>query len=86
MKSQIDNMLFKGVFRESHSPWSAPAILVPKRSLDGKPKYRFRVDFRALMRLPNSTRILYPCLRRLCRHYSVPNIFLFWTVIAVSGS
>jgi hypothetical protein len=26
----------------------APAILVPKRSLDGKLKYRFRVDFRAV--------------------------------------
>jgi hypothetical protein len=30
------------------SPWQFSAILVPKRSLDGKPKYRFCVDFRAL--------------------------------------
>ena len=29
-------------------PWSAPAILVPKKSADGIPKYRFCVDFRAL--------------------------------------
>jgi hypothetical protein len=41
-------MLNKGLVRKSHSPWSAPAILVPKKSLDGKPKIRFCVDFRAL--------------------------------------
>jgi len=38
----------KGVIRESNSPWSAPALLVPKRSTDGKPKLRFCVVFRAL--------------------------------------
>jgi hypothetical protein len=48
MKAQIDDMLRKGVIRESTSPWSAPAILVPKKSPDGKPKFRFCVDFRAL--------------------------------------
>jgi hypothetical protein len=48
MKSQIEKMLDKGVIRESNSPWSAPAILVPKKSPDGKPKFRFWVDFRAL--------------------------------------
>ena len=48
MKAQVENMLAKGVIRESSSPWSAPAILVPKKSHDGKPKYRFCVDFRAL--------------------------------------
>jgi hypothetical protein len=41
-------MLDKGVIRESKSPWSAPAILVKKKSPDGKPKFRFCVDFRAL--------------------------------------
>ena len=48
MKSQIEKMLDKGVIRESNSPWSAPAILVPKKSPDGKPKFGFCVDFRAL--------------------------------------
>jgi hypothetical protein len=48
MKTQIDDMLRKGVIRESTSPFSAPAILVPKKSPDGKPKFRFCVDFRAL--------------------------------------
>jgi hypothetical protein len=48
MDQQIQKMLQQGVIRESSSPWSAPASLVPKKSLDGKPKYRFCVDFRAL--------------------------------------
>jgi hypothetical protein len=48
MKAQVENMLAKGVIRESSSPWSAPAVLVPKKSADGKPKYRFCVDLRAL--------------------------------------
>jgi hypothetical protein len=48
MENQVQEMLKKGVTEESNSPWSAPAILVPKKSLDGRPKYRFCVDFRAL--------------------------------------
>jgi hypothetical protein len=47
MQDQIQKMLAKGVIRESNLPWSAPAILVPKK-VDGKPKYRFCVHFRAL--------------------------------------
>jgi len=48
MKTQVIKMMDKGVIRENTSPWSAPAILFPKRSEDGKPKFRFCVDFRAL--------------------------------------
>jgi hypothetical protein len=48
MEKQVQEMLKKGVIRESKSPCSAPAILVPKKSLDGTPKFRFCVDFRAL--------------------------------------
>lgn len=48
MQDQVQKMLDRGVIRESTSPWAAPSILVPKRSLDGKPKYRFCVDFQAL--------------------------------------
>jgi hypothetical protein len=48
MQKQVQDMLKKGVIRECKSPWSAAAILVPKKSLDGTPKFRFCVDFRAL--------------------------------------
>jgi hypothetical protein len=48
MKKQVTEMLGKGVIRESNSPWSAPAILVPKKSPVGKPKFRFCVEFRVL--------------------------------------
>jgi len=48
MKTHVENILQKGVIRESNSPWSAPALLVPKRSTDEKPKFRICVDFRAL--------------------------------------
>jgi len=48
MKTRVVDMLQKGVIRENNSPWSAPALLVPKRSTDGKPKFSFCVDFRAL--------------------------------------
>jgi len=48
MQTQVLIMLEKGVIRPSKSPWSVPAILVPKKSADGTPKYRFCVDFRAL--------------------------------------
>ena len=47
MEGQVRNMLQKGVIEPS-SPWSAPAILVPKKSADGRLKYRFCVDFRSL--------------------------------------
>jgi hypothetical protein len=48
MDSQVKYMLRKGVIRKSQSPLSASAIIVPKKSLDGKQKFRFCVDFRAL--------------------------------------
>jgi len=48
METQVQEMLKKCVIRQSTSPWSAPSLLVPKKSPHGKPKYRFCVDFRNL--------------------------------------
>jgi len=45
MKAQIDKMQEKGIIRDSCSPWSAPATLVPKKNPDGKLKFRFCVIF-----------------------------------------
>jgi len=48
MQTQVESMPEKHVIRPSNAPWSAPAILVPKKRADGTPKYRFCVDFGAL--------------------------------------
>jgi hypothetical protein len=45
MRRQLDEMLAKGVITPCASPWAAPVILVPKKSPDGIPKYRFCTDF-----------------------------------------
>jgi hypothetical protein len=42
MKRQLDEMLAKGVITPCASPWAAPVILVPKKSPDGTPRYRFK--------------------------------------------
>jgi len=47
VEGEVRNMLQKGVIEPS-SPWSAPAILVTKKSANGRPKYRFCGDFRSL--------------------------------------
>jgi hypothetical protein len=38
MEDQVQDMLNEGVIEESNSPWNAPAILVPKKSLDRETK------------------------------------------------
>jgi transposase InsO family protein len=48
MQRQLGEMQDKGVIKPCASPWGAPVILVPKKSPDGKPKYRFCTDFRGL--------------------------------------
>ena len=41
MEQQVKKMLQKGVIRPRTSPWSAPAILVPKKSEDGSQNFDF---------------------------------------------
>jgi len=49
MQDQVQKMLNKSVIGASNSPWSFPAVLIPKKKgPDGKPQYRFCVNFRAL--------------------------------------
>jgi hypothetical protein len=45
MQRQVQKMPDWDIIRKSNSPWSAPAIIVPKKSPDSKPKFRFCVDF-----------------------------------------
>jgi hypothetical protein len=46
-------MLRKGVITPCTSPWAAPVILVPKKSVDDNPKYRFCTDFRGFNSVTN---------------------------------
>ena len=87
MQDQVQKMLDKGIIRESTSPLAAPAILVPKRSLDGKPKYRFCVDFRALNSVTKFDSYPLPLLEEAtsalhgCRYFAVLDCYSgFWQV------
>lgn len=44
----IKEMLRDGIIRPSVSPWSAPVVLVEKKTESGENKVRFCIDFRAL--------------------------------------
>ena len=46
--NQLAEMMRKGVITPCASPWAAPIILVPNKSADDTPKYRFCTDFRGL--------------------------------------
>ena len=48
IQGHITEMLEKDVIKPLNSPWSNPVVIVPKKSPDGIPKYRFCVDYRAL--------------------------------------
>ena len=80
MKAQEDNMLTKCVIRESFSPWSSPAILVRKKSLDGKPKYRYCVDFRSLNAVTKLDPYSLPIVDEITSNLFGSNYFRSWTV------
>lgn len=46
---QVEKLLVDNVIQESHSPWSAPVHLVPKKAdASGEVKYRMVIDYRRL--------------------------------------
>lgn len=48
--AQVDKLLKNNLIEPSTSNFNSPLILVPKKSLDGKPKFRMCVDYRMLNR------------------------------------
>lgn len=49
INNQVEKLLHENVIQESHSPWSAPVHLVPKKKdASGEIKYRMVIDYRRL--------------------------------------
>lgn len=49
IQNQVDSLLKDNVIQESHSPWSAPVHLVPKKSnASGDKRFRMVLDYRRL--------------------------------------
>jgi RNase H-like domain found in reverse transcriptase/Reverse transcriptase (RNA-dependent DNA polymerase)/Integrase zinc binding domain/Integrase core domain len=48
VKKLVEDQLEKGIIEPSSSPYGAPVVIVPKKSLNGEKNYRFCVDFRLL--------------------------------------
>lgn len=51
MNRNIQEMLDSGTIGESNSPWNLPVFLVPKKTIEGKKKFRLVVDMRRLNEL-----------------------------------
>jgi hypothetical protein len=85
MQTKVKKMLDTSVIRESNSPWSVPAILVPKLSADGNKKFMLCVDLRALNSLTKF--YTYPCRNsdRRPLPYMAPGIIVSLTAIMVFG-
>jgi hypothetical protein len=87
MEIEVKDMFKRGLIEPSQSPWGAPALLVPKKSLDGKPKYRFCVDFCALNKITTFDNYLLPVFDETVstlhgrRYFSVIDLYLgFWQI------
>lgn len=50
IRAQVTKLLENDLIEHSQSPYNSPLLLVPKKSLDGTPKWRLCVDFRMLNR------------------------------------
>jgi transposase InsO family protein len=48
VEQQVQELQDKGIISPSVSPWSAPVVLVKKKTSSGEIKYRFCTDFRSL--------------------------------------
>lgn len=61
IKNQVEKLLKDDVVQESHSPWSAPVHLVPKKlDASGQVKYRMVIDYRRLNEITTDDRYPLP--------------------------
>lgn len=49
IQAQVEELMRKGIIRESISPWSSPVYLVPKKmDASNRDKWRMVIDYRKL--------------------------------------
>ena len=65
LKEYITENLEKGVIRPSTSPAGFPILFVPKKSKDGKPKWRMCIDYRKLNEITIKNRYPLPLISDL---------------------
>lgn len=77
VQKQIQEMLRQGIIRHSHSPWSAPIWVVPKKKdASGKQKWRLVIDYRKLNQKTIDDRYPIPDITSIldklgkCQYYS----------------
>ncbi len=46
VNQKVDKMLQQGIVEPAVSPYNSPVLLVPKKSVDGKPDWRLVIDYR----------------------------------------
>lgn len=76
IQAQVDKLLKDNVIQESHSPWSAPVHLVPKKmDASGEIKYRMVIDYRRLNEITVDDRFPIPNIHDLFDKLGKSNYF-----------
>lgn len=83
LQQETERLLKEGTIRPSSSPWSAPVVLVTKKSPTGEEKVRMCIDFRKLNSVTKKEYYPLPNISDLIQGYSTGRKVLF-TVIDVA--
>lgn len=84
VRKQISKMLEQNIIKNSHSPWSAPVWVVPKKSDNiGEKKWRLVIDFRKLNEKTVSDRYPIPNIADILD--SIGKTMYFTTIDLASG-
>lgn len=75
MKNMALDLLKQGIIKHSMSPFNAPVVLALKKSTDGKPNYRFCINFKKLNAVLKPTFYSLPKLNDLFDKFKDSTIF-----------
>ena len=74
VNKQVNDMLTRGLIRPSHSPWSSPIVLAPKKN----GTYRFCVDFRRVNAVTRKDAHPMPRVDDILDQLGGAKYFTFW--------